>query len=84
MGWNDQIPALINEFDNYENEIYEIDILSSIPIAKRDLETPRYALHPGRVTKQHLEGDYAAPSDLIKVQPAGYDNLRSNAELSSE
>lgn len=75
MGWNDKIPALINEFDNYENESFEIDILSSIPIAKRDLRMARYALHPKRVKIVNLEGDYAAPSDLIKVQPADYDNV---------
>ncbi len=76
MGWNDKIPALINEFDNYENETFEIDILSSIPIARRDLRMARYAaVHPKRVKIGHIEGDYAAPSDLIKIQPADYDNV---------
>ena len=29
MGWNDKVPALIHEFDNYENENFDIDILST-------------------------------------------------------
>ena len=75
MGWNDKIPALINEFDNYENEDFEIDILSAIPTDQREQRMARYALRPRRVVLQQLEGDYVAPSDLEIVKPETYDNV---------
>lgn len=75
MGWNDKVPALINEFDSYETERFEVDVLSSIPIKDREQRMERYMLHPKRVQMTHLEGDYAAPSDLFKVDPKAYDNV---------
>ena len=75
MGWNDKIPALINEFDSYENEHFEIDILSAIPPDQREQRMARYALRLRRVRLQQLEGDYVAPSDLETVKPETYDNV---------
>lgn len=75
MGWNDKVPALIREFDSYENEAFELDILSMIPTAQREEKLSRYNLHTERVQVRQLEGDYAAPSDLERINPAGYDNV---------
>ena len=35
MGWNEKVPALVSEFDSYENETFEVDVLSSIPVKER-------------------------------------------------
>ena len=75
MGWNDKVPALINEFDSYENEKLEVDVLSTISTKDRQQRMARYMLNPKRVQLTHLEGDYAAPSDLAQVNPVGYDNV---------
>ncbi len=75
MGWNDRVPALINEFDSYETERFEIDVLSAIPIKERHQRMARYTQQQKRVQQKHLEGDYAAPSDLIRIDPNGYDNV---------
>ena len=75
MGWNDKVPALINELDSYENEKPEVDVLSSISTRDRDQRMARYMLNPKRVQLTHLEGDYAAPSDLVQVNPVGYDKV---------
>lgn len=75
LGWNDKIPALIHELDSYENESFDIDILSTIPIDQRESRMARYALHPRRVILKHVEGDYSAPSDLRKIHPEQYDNV---------
>ena len=75
MGWNEKVPALISEFDSYEHETFEVDVLSSIPVKERDQKMARYMLRPKRVQLTHLEGDYAAPSDLVGVNPMGYDNV---------
>ena len=75
MGWNDNVPALIREFDRYEGERFEIDVLSIIPTEDRERRMARYALDPERVRVRHVEGDYSAPSDLASVQPGAYDNI---------
>ncbi len=75
MGWNDKVPALINEFDSYENERFEVDVLSAVSVEEREQRLARYALHQTRVHLNQLEGDYAAPSDLIRVNPASYHNV---------
>ena len=75
LGWNDKVPALIHELDSYENESFDIDILSTIPIEQRDTRMARYALHPHRVILKHMEGDYSAPSDLREIHPEQYDNV---------
>jgi hypothetical protein len=75
LGWNDKVPALIYELDSYENESFDIDILSTIPIDQRENRMARYALHPHRVILKHVEGDYSAPSDLRKIHPEQYDNV---------
>jgi hypothetical protein len=75
LGWNDRVPALVHELDSYENESFDIDILSTIPIHQRENRMARYALHPHRVILKHMEGDYSAPLDLRKIQAEQYDNV---------
>ena len=75
MGWNQKIPALIREFESYENEKFEIDILSMVPKKEREAFFSRYNGLQNSVTLRHLEGDYTAPSDLKRVNPQEYDNI---------
>jgi hypothetical protein len=75
MGWNDKVPALINEFDSYESERFKMDVLSAIPKDERERKMERYTLQPRQVRLTHLEGDYAAPSDLLRIDPKQYDNV---------
>ena len=75
MGWNQKIPALIREFESYENEKFEIDILSMVPKDEREVFFSRYNGFQNRVTLRHLEGDYTAPSDLKRINPQEYDNI---------
>jgi hypothetical protein len=75
MGWNQKIPALIREFESYENEMFEIDILSLVPKEERDRYFSRYNGSEKRMKLRHLEGDYTAPSDLKRVGPQNYDNV---------
>jgi len=75
MGWNQKIPALIREFESYENEKFEIDILSMVPKEEREAFFSRYNGFQNSVTLRHLEGDYTAPSDLKRVNPQEYDNI---------
>jgi hypothetical protein len=75
LGWNYKIPVLITEFDSYENERFEIDILSTVPIAEREEYISRYAESPKRAEVKHILADYTAPSDLQRADPHTYDNI---------
>ena len=75
LGWNDMVPALIQEFDNYENEIFEVDIFSSLTVEKRQERLNRFALSPQKVKFNLLEGDYTVPSHLGTIDVMSYDNI---------
>jgi hypothetical protein len=75
LGWNYKIPVLMQEFDSYENERFDIDILSMVPIAEREEYVARYLESPKRAKVKHIQADYAAPSDLQRADPGAYDNI---------
>ena len=75
LGWSHRLPALIRELDSYADERFEVDVLSGMPAADRDRLVDRYAGMPERVRLRQLEGDYAAPKDLRRIDPGAYDNV---------
>jgi ion channel POLLUX/CASTOR len=79
LGWNQKVPALIRELQSYDNEHFEVDILSLVPSEERLLYLARHGFAEdegnGAGTVGHFEGDYTSPVDLRKMQPQGYDNI---------
>jgi len=75
LGWNDMIPALIQELDNYKNETFVLDIFSSLSGEERMHKLNRFALKPHKVKLKLLDGDYTVPSDLENIDVMGYDNI---------
>ena len=75
MGWNHNIPALLNEFDSYEDEHFVTDNLSLIPISEREDWISRFGPGFKNVELRHLQGDYTVLHDLEKVNPGTYDNI---------
>jgi hypothetical protein len=75
MGWNRKIPALIQEFDSYENENFTIDLLSKFAVNERKEYLSKYRDKYRNVQLNHLEGDYTSPTDLSSVNPEEYDNI---------
>ena len=75
MGWSHKLPALLHEFDQYERESFEIDVLSAIPLAERATDLDRYDLQLRRTGLRQLEGDYTIPSELARINPGEYDNV---------
>jgi ion channel POLLUX/CASTOR len=75
IGWNHKVPALLREFEGYEDESFLIDVLATTPLAERLARLERHDVRPERVTVRHLEGDPTVPSDLARVGPAGYHNV---------
>jgi ion channel POLLUX/CASTOR len=75
LGWSHRVPALLREFDSYAGERFRIDVLSALPAAEREAHVQRYDARPDRIALTHLDGDYTSPSDLRRVDPAGYGNV---------
>ncbi len=85
LGWNHKVPALIREFGSYTHETFAIDLLSLVPIAERETQMVRNDSLPRGTNVRHIEGDYTSSSDLMRLNPGGYDNIvfLANGWLSS-
>jgi ion channel POLLUX/CASTOR len=75
LGWNHKVPALLREFDSYDNEQFEVDLVSTVPAAERQATLARHDITPKRVTAQLIDGDYTTSSVLRRLDPASYDNI---------
>ncbi|MEX0891000.1 MAG: ion channel DMI1 [Gemmatimonadota bacterium] len=75
LGWSHKVPALLEEFDSYVGEVFEIDVVSTVSVEERETRLRRRAFEPARVRATQLDADYTAPSDLARLEPAGYDNI---------
>ena len=52
-----------------------MDVLSLIPVSKREEYLSRFDLSLRNISLQHLHGDYTATSDLRRIRPEEYDNI---------
>lgn len=75
LGWSHKVPALLREFDSYTDEAFEIDVISTAPIAMRETALGRYDFTAERITARQIEADYTTPSVLEKADVASYDNI---------
>lgn len=75
LGWSHKVPALLREFDSYTDESFEIDVISTTPIAMREAALGRYDFTAERIAARQIEADYTTPSVLEKADLSGYDNI---------
>ncbi len=75
LGWNHKVPALVRELHSYDNEEWDIDILSLVPAEERDVYMTRHGLASDTGRVRHIEGDYTSTADLQRVHPERYDNI---------
>lgn len=75
LGWSHKVPALLEEFDAYSGEAFEVDVVSTVAIAERELRLQRRAFVPERVRITQVDADYTAPADLQRLDPGSYDNI---------
>lgn len=86
LGWNYHVPALIKEFASYENESYELTIVSLRPLAVRQKKLEPLQEIIKEIAITHVEADYVQESELRKVKPETFDRilLVSSDKLSEE
>lgn len=75
VGYSHKVPAVLREFDRYEGERFEIDLLSSLPEAQRRERLAREGFVPERISLRHLEGEWTLPATLARLAPETYDNV---------
>lgn len=75
LGWSHKVPALLSEFDSYVDELFEIDVVSTAPLAMREAALEHYEFAAERVTARQIEADYTTPSVLRRLELARYDNI---------
>jgi hypothetical protein len=75
LGWNHAAPALLQELEGYENETFEVDILSLVPKAERRDALDRRDVKPTRISVNLIEGEYTSLPDLRALNTAAYDNV---------
>ncbi len=75
LGWSHRVPALVSGFGGYERDEFELDIVSSLAPDARTHELAQYGGGPPNVRVRQIEGDYTVPSDIARLQPAGYDHI---------
>ena len=75
LGWSQRAPSLINEFDRYVDEQFEIDVFADVSIDERRRLLDRHEVTTRRVCIQHLEGDCTVPHELARLNPQAYDGI---------
>lgn len=75
LGWNHHIPALIRELSTYENESYDITIMSLREIDYREKALAPFLSEGGLITCRQVLADHVNEYDLRQVEPAGFDHI---------
>lgn len=75
VGWNRRVPALIAEFASYEDYHFEVMMVSTVSMPRREDEIARYSSKNARVMCEHLQVDYMIEGELRKLNPASYDSV---------
>ena len=75
LGWNNRIPALIHEFGSYTDQEIEVTVVSVLPSAEREKKIRLQGGYVNRVTCNQVEADYIIESELLGIQPGGFDHI---------
>ena len=75
LGWNRRVPTLAAEFASYGGRLFELDLVSAIPLEEREREMQRYGVDLETVRGRLLEADYMVEEDLRRLDPASYDTV---------
>ncbi len=75
LGWSHKVPAFLRELSTYRQESFHVDILATVPPARRELQDRGYNMNPDRVMVRHLHGDYTVQAELLALEPLAYDNV---------
>jgi hypothetical protein len=75
LGWSRKMPALLEEFEKYGKDAFEIDVVSSTPVADRESSLARHGADLTSLRPRQIEAGYTAPGVLERLEPSRYDNI---------
>ncbi|SDW05773.1 CASTOR/POLLUX-related putative ion channel [Marinobacter mobilis] len=86
LGWSRKVPVMLAEFNRYAACHFDIDVVSVVPLARREGALTGVADALERVKVRQIEADYLVDGELRRLQPADYDSviLMSNDRLATE
>jgi ion channel POLLUX/CASTOR len=75
LGWSHKVPALLREFDSYDDEHFHVDIISTMPAARRDAALVHHDFTPRHIAVSEIDGDFTTPSVLQRADVNSYDSI---------
>lgn len=74
LGWSRRVPALLDEFERYGTNAFEVDVVAPTPLEERQISEHGHLGTPNSLVRQ-IEANFADPGVLEQLEPQGYDNI---------
>lgn len=75
LGWNQRVPNLLDEFGSYADHRFEVRLVSSVDVAKRQEEIERYSPRAARVPIEHVRDDFLLAGSLRATHLEGFSSV---------
>lgn len=75
LGWNHHVPALVRELATYEEEFYEVTMVSLRPIGERESVIGVHSDVVQRVPCRHIYADHVNESELRALDPSRFHHI---------
>ena len=75
LGWSRRIPDLLAQLDSHHQESWRIDVLSSLPVQRREDDIREHGVALERLELAQMTGDLTIPAHLKAVSPQDYDRI---------
>jgi hypothetical protein len=75
LGWSRKVPALLEEFERYGGNAFEIDVVSSTPVEERESALVRHGSGEPSGHVRQIEAGFTIPGVLESLEPQRYDNI---------
>lgn len=75
LGWSRRIPALLDEYESYLNQSFDITIASRMSVEIREQQIDAYGATLRRTKVHHQLMDYTIPENLAALSPDSFDTV---------
>lgn len=75
LGWNNRLPALIDELASYSPQRFQVQLLSTLDEAKQREALSRYSVRTASIGCEHMQGDFMLESLLKPVLARDWDSV---------
>lgn len=75
LGWNNRLPALINELGTYSDIKFDVTVVSILSLKEREKKIRQYGGAVSKVICSHVEADFMEEADLREINPQKFDHI---------